>query len=116
MKVKLELVYRCDHCNKAMRSNGSMALHERMCSENPKNNHKCFQYCKYLLKDKDDSDGTITFYCENTKSKYHFQDLYSYKLERFYFNKDRINKMSRMPLKCNHYQIEDGHDTYKNNR
>ena len=113
MKETLEPVYRCDHCNKAMRSKGAMTLHERMRFHNPKNNHKCCQYCKYLVKDGDCSNGETIFYCGNEKCDMNFKDLYSYKLERFYFNKHRINKMTRMPLQCDYYQIENGHETFE---
>lgn len=110
MKETLETIYRCDYCNKAMRNKGAMTLHERMCKSNPENDHKCFQYCKFLLKDTDEQDGSVFFDCENEKSEYHNKDLFSYKLERFCFNKDRISKMTRMPLQCDHYQIESGHE------
>ncbi|MEE9451061.1 MAG: hypothetical protein V3V72_13510 [Ignavibacteriaceae bacterium] len=112
MKESLEPVYRCDHCNKAMRSKGAMALHERMCKSNPKNDHKCFQYCVFLNKGIDNSNGSRYFDCGNVKSKFYSNDLYSYKLERFCFNQERISKMTRMPLKCDHYQIENGHEPF----
>jgi len=113
MKEKLEPVYRCDYCNKAMRSKGAMSLHERMCNYNPKNDHKCFQYCKFLNKEQDNSTRETLFYCGNEKSEFLFLDLYSYKLERFYFNKHRIIGKTRMPLKCDHYEIEGGHETWE---
>ena len=113
MKETLELVYKCDHCNKAMRSKGAMTLHERMCKSNPKNNHKCFQYCRFLNKDGDGQTGETIFYCGNKNSIFYFKDLYSYKLERFCFNKERISKMTRMPLECKHYQIENGYETFE---
>lgn len=114
MKEALEPVFRCDYCNKHYLSKGAMTLHERMCNSNPKNEHKCFQYCKWLNKDGNGHTGETIFYCGNENSTFHFKDLYSYKLERFYFNKHRIAKMFRMPLKCKHYEIENGHETWKN--
>lgn len=92
-----------------MLNKGAMSLHERMCKYNPKNRHKCFQYCRFLNKESNE-DGII-FYCGNDNCELSGQDLYSYKLERFHQNKSRIKNMTRMPLECEHYVIEEfNHD------
>lgn len=97
-----------------MFNKGAMTLHERMCKENPKNKHKCFQYCKYLYGERDSYDGEFHFSCENIKCGMYEKNLHSYKLEREYHGKKRIkeNGLIRMPLECEHYEIESGHDTY----
>lgn len=115
MKQTNEKVYRCDFCNKAIISKGSMALHERMCKKNPKNQHQCFKYCVNLIKEQfdiTDEDGykcgasEITFTCLKKPDV----ELYSYKLERYKKNQIRLEKMERMPLECDMYRVENGHD------
>ncbi len=107
MKETKEKVYRCDFCNKAIIQKGSMTLHERMCKKNPKNKHKCFQYCKHLIKE-ENYNGSKSFTCALNNDI----DLYSFKLERFKHNTERIEKMSRMPLECNKYELSDEHNDY----
>ena len=48
MKKQLEMVYRCEHCNRAMLGASAMSRHEKYCKENPHNQHKCFDFCKHL--------------------------------------------------------------------
>ena len=118
MQIQYELVYRCAYCNKAMLSKGAMTLHERMCKKNPKNQHKCFKYCKWLIKNKNVEDGFSEFDCTNPNCGYYNKGLYSYKLERNSTFKDRVKEdnLIRMPLMCKHYEIESGHDEkYINN-
>jgi len=111
MKQTNEKVYRCDHCNKAMVRVGLMKLHERMCKQNPNNQHKCFLYCNHLVKDKfeeDDETGNLNthFYCHK---RFDGIELFSYKLERFKGNQLRCEGMTRMPLECDLYETMDGH-------
>lgn len=115
MKQTNEKVYRCDFCNRAIISKGSMQLHERMCKKNPRNQHQCFKYCKYLDKhqfiitDEDDDkygESEISFTCKKRPGV----ELYSYKLERFKSNRTRLEDMERMPLECELYKAEGGHD------
>lgn len=114
MKTVTEVIYRCDFCNKAMFNKGAMALHERMCKDNPKNRHKCFQYCKHLYRERNSDDGEFYFTCENSGCEMYEKDLHSYKLERNKEGKKRIveNHLTRMPIECEHYEIESGHDSY----
>jgi len=115
MKETNEKVYRCDFCNKAIISKGSMVLHEKMCRKNPKNQHKCFKYCENLIKEQfdiinEDGEKTVSSEIVFTCKKRPDVLLYSYKLERFKSKKHRIDEMERMPLECEFYEIEDGHD------
>ena len=114
MKQTNEKVYRCDHCNKAMVSAGFMKLHERMCKENPNNQHKCFQYCEHLVRDQYDitddeghkcGSSEVTFTCAKKSDI----ELFSYKLERYKSNELRRKGMTRMPLECDLYETMDGH-------
>jgi len=114
MKQTNEKVYRCDFCNKAIISAGSMKLHERMCKKNPNNKHKCFQYCKNLILEDGERRTSEygeeyiiekSFLCEKTG-----KELYSYKLERYKTNAKRIEKLTRMPLECEFYEAKQGHD------
>ena len=122
MRVTNEKVYRCDFCNKAMVSAGVMGRHERMCKKNPNNKHKCFQYCKHLLREEieiknkfeedkffDISRGACTFRCKITGIEMH-----SYKLERYKMNASRCKKLIRMPLECESYDILEGHSDFNN--
>src|SRR5574344_1975528 len=104
-----EKVYRCDFCNKALIRKGFMALHERMCKHNPKNKHKCFEYCTHLIKDRDECSGEVNFTCNVT-----MKSLYSYKLERFSRKLERVQKedLERMPLECEFYELDSEHETY----
>lgn len=113
MKTRQEIIYRCDYCNKSMFNKGAMSLHERMCKLNPYNRHKCFQYCRWLRKDKD-YGGFSCFSCGNEKCDLYEIKLHSYKLERDYLGMHRIKEdnLVRMPFQCEHYEIEWGHSTY----
>ena len=108
MKTEIGKIYTCEYCNRKMLNKGSMSLHERMCKYNPKNRHKCFQYCRFLNKETD--EGEIVFYCGNDDCDFSDKGLYSYKLERFEEGRERAKSMTRMPLTCEYYEIEDGHD------
>uniref|UniRef100_A0A6M3Y5D9 C2H2-type domain-containing protein n=1 Tax=viral metagenome TaxID=1070528 RepID=A0A6M3Y5D9_9ZZZZ len=115
MKQTNEKVYRCDFCNRAIVSAGSMKLHERMCKKNPQNQHQCFKYCENLVKEQfdiNDEDGhkcsasEISFTCKKRPNI----GLYSYKLERYKSKQKRLENMERMPLECELYKAEQGHD------
>jgi hypothetical protein len=109
MKTINDKYYRCDHCNRAIVSKGSMVVHEKNCKENPNNKHMCFQWCKNLIRTVDQvnynaednsyNGKEISFKCLVTK-----KEMYSYKLERFKSNKGRIKGLERMPLECQYYK------------
>jgi phage FluMu protein Com len=111
MKQTNEKVYRCDHCNKAMISKGFMAYHEKWCKNNPKNYHKCFEFCENLIKgknvietgDQEQDQWEIYFKCKATDKL-----LYSYKIEKKFCNrpeilKERIEGLQRMPTECDDF-------------
>jgi len=107
MKETTEKVYRCEHCNKSMLSKGAMSLHERMCNKNPKNLHKCFEFCQHLVKDKaelywgEESNGfRSTFHCALNPGV----EMYSYKMERTKYRKQYVERMQRMPLQCDKFR------------
>ena len=115
MKATNEKVYRCDFCRKPMVRAGLMKIHERMCKKNPKNMHKCFEYCIYLEKtvleadipvfDEDPySPREIKFKCTNEKCDLFDKELYSYKLERYERKRNRLEGLIRMPLECKHFR------------
>ena len=93
-------IYICEFCRRKMFGKGAMSLHEKQCKHNPKNKHKCFEFCRYLIKGFDKEKSETTFFC----SKQNDLSLYSYKLERFSCHKTRIKYLSRMPLECNFYE------------
>lgn len=114
MKKTNESVYRCDFCNKAIISAGFMKLHERMCKKNPKNQHQCFKYCKFLIRGTNNifnEEGYTTGYTTSFScAKRPGIELYSFKLERYKVNQGWIKDMERMPLECEFYECEHGHD------
>ena len=113
MKTKLQNVYQCEHCNRKMLGAGAMSRHEKYCSVNPNNMHKCFQYCAHLVKNKiiihSQYDGfhgeplyaLTEFTCNITNNK-----MFSYKAAKY----PDINTsgLIRMPLNCNDYCAMDG--------
>lgn len=116
MKIIKRTVYGCEFCSKITLYKGVMSLHERMCKFNPKNRHKCFEYCKFLERGNAEvydlageivGSGGYSFYCRKNK-----KELYSYKLERYKCNEHRKFGKERMPLKCGDYEIENGHEDY----
>ena len=115
MITQQETIYRCEHCNRPMFGKGAMTLHEKLCSKNPNNRHQCFKYCKWITKDyirtSEDEVETI-FYCGNENCPFHDKDLYSYKFERLIMNREKAKTMTRMPLECDFYEIEEGHDDF----
>ena len=39
--------------------------------------------------------------------------MYSYKLERYKCNQERIKELTRMPLECDLYKAQEGHNFYE---
>lgn len=109
MKKIQTTIYQCEYCGRKMFGAGAMGRHEKLCRMNPKNAHKCYEFCKNLMREEittpvssDPEDGRISktiFYCSKNPS----QLLYSYKMEiRFpqYITPDMI----RMPMECDLYE------------
>ena len=67
------------------------------------------QYCTHLSKDLNEYSGEVYFTCNKT-----MKSLYSYKLERFSWKLERVEKedLERMPLKCDLYELDSEHNTY----
>ncbi len=103
MKVKTRKVYYCDYCKKHLLTKYSMICHEKICKRNPNNFHKCFEYCKHLVKETDEEK--TEFYCNITE-----RFMYSYKVENKKWFKDGsrdFSKHIRMPLKCKYYEEDE---------
>lgn len=94
-----QTIYKCDHCGK--KSFTRLTHHEHYCKKNPDNQHKCFEFCKHLHKDK--VEGSTVFTCRVKKI-----DLYSYIAERRrYHEKGYMTGFEeRMPLSCADYYDE----------
>ena len=118
MKRTNEIVYHCEFCKKKMLGAAAMSLHERMCKRNPKNMHKCFEVCVHCTKvyqdverpshymyalREDNIERDIVFLC----AKQPEVKMYSFKLERFESNKFRMFGLTRMPLECDLYEINE---------
>jgi hypothetical protein len=117
--VENQKIYCCEFCNKKHYKKNIISLHERQCRNNPKNKHKCFQYCKFLDKiydpcEENGFDRLIEFSCKNEKCGFYEKPLYSFKYERFHSNKIRIeeNDLIRMPLDCAYYILDENHKDY----
>lgn len=113
MKTTNETVYRCDFCNRHMFGKGAMSRHEKFCRKNPNNQHQCFKYCVHLQKTTNYEYyydgiqiGGTTMLCK-LKNVY----MYSYKFEKNTHKPiDALNGLVRMPLECDLYKAEPGHD------
>ena len=112
MKKTTETVYSCEHCGKKMFSAGAMSLHERMCRRNPNNMHRCFAICKHCTKEYQDTKDNdyefgnrrdIVFLC----AKQPQLKMYSYKLERYLHNSPRMQGLTRMPLECDLFEVDE---------
>lgn len=107
MKIQQETVYRCDYCNKHMLGKGAMVRHEKWCKMNPKNAHKCFEFCKHLKKttnykydDYGNQCGGTTMLCKK-RNVY----MYSFKYEKnIHKPVNALEGLERMPLECELYE------------
>ena len=107
MKTELKKVYQCEYCTKRMLSAGAMSRHEKHCKARPENRHKCFDQCRFLVRNLELLDSVYdpenrlsyktVFSCKSTDIK-----MYSYLLEkRMNFKPEFIKRLIRMPVKCN---------------
>lgn len=113
MKTTHETVYRCEHCNRGMFRAGAMSRHEKWCDKNPKNQHKCFDYCKHLeIKVNYEHDEYGSCIGRNTHMLCTKQNLfmYSYKLEKLYLPKEEFEGLERMPLRCGLHEYMSNYD------
>jgi hypothetical protein len=111
MKTIQGKYYQCEHCLRKMFGAGAMGYHEKYCKMNPKNAHKCFEFCEHLNRTThyvqssyygdDESSGQCNqteFTCAITGKK-----MYSYKREKMYWQYVTPD-MIRMPLECELYE------------
>jgi hypothetical protein len=117
MKTILKNVFYCDHCNKHMINKGAMSRHERFCTQNPNNWHKCFDYCEHLIKTnvlvKSGDEETPPVYKTVFTCKELNKKLYSFLLEKKapqYIDPD----LERMPLQCDSFRNEEKEYGYSN--
>lgn len=105
MKTELKPVYECDFCKIKKLHKGSMTRHEKQCKSNPKNAHKCFEFCKNLERETITTDYEGC-YVEFTCKKRPDVQLYSFKLEKDWRGQKRIKetKIERMPLECDLFE------------
>lgn len=109
MRTILRKVYECEHCGRKMLGAGAMGRHEKWCKKNPHNRHKCFAFCKHLLRAGEVVyDGGEPYYkrtiftCSVTG-----KEMYSFLLEKraSLFPYDiKLNSKERMPLECDMYK------------
>jgi len=100
--------YKCDHCSKKYFRKCDASKHERYCSQNPANNHLCFQMCKNLVRWEEEYEGCrdeivftgtrTTFTCILSGQK-----MYSYIAERKRHPVVTEPDTVRMPLECDKY-------------
>lgn len=106
MKAELKKVYYCDYCKKHSISASTISRHEKYCKMNPKNAHKCFEFCRYLKRDRtthfnDEGEAygrKTEFTCMVTDNK-----MYSFLLEKrdsLYPYHNILKGLTRMPLEC----------------
>lgn len=117
--IENQKIFCCEFCNKKHYRQNVITLHERQCRNNPKNKHKCFQYCKFLKKhndifDENELNYPAEFRCINVKCELYNKLLYSFKYERYNRNIENIeqNNLIRMPLICEHYVLDENHKSY----
>jgi len=108
MKTTNETVYRCDFCNRAIVSKGSMVVHEKMCKNNPENAHKCFEFCNHLQRDKEiiGGYGDEDWDLKRTKFVCLIRDveLKSYKVKRTKKLMEYTKDIEFMPNECNLFE------------
>jgi len=108
-------VHKCDYCGKKHFRKGDATRHEKYCSQNPANNHLCFQMCKNLVQGKEEYEGCkdeikftgtrTTFTCQLTGQK-----MYSYIAERKRHPVVTEPDTIRMPLECDKYESKTDSD------
>jgi len=106
MKIKQATVYKCDHCGRNMLRKGAAEKHETYCRKNPNNMHRCFAYCKHLIKGKEGEIGETpqhtTFTCAKTGKQ-----MWSYIAERRDLKEAFYGDNERMPLECDFFESSD---------
>jgi hypothetical protein len=89
--------YTCDHCTKRMFTKKGMSNHEMFCKSNPRNKHKCFDFCKHLQRER--MEGQTVFTCLLLN-----EDMYSYKAEKRKHPVLKDEESMRMPNHCSGHE------------
>jgi hypothetical protein len=113
MRTEIKKVYYCEYCKIHRLSASTISRHEKYCKSNPKNAHKCFEFCRYLEKTQSTrftEDGEP--YSRNTSFKClkNNTQMYSFHLEKIasLYPYNNITKgLIRMPLECDKFEIMD---------
>lgn len=111
MKVlENKTLYKCDFCNKKYQVKRFAEHHEKHCGRNPPNQHKCFQECKFLEKQKEKYDSGDDYYNEPIMRektificKHSGNRMYSYIAERKGLVSHQEDAI-RMPLECGDFK------------
>lgn len=82
--------YRCNFCTKLYNYQKSAKRHEKFCSKNPKNKHKCFN-CSHLMRVNDVQPKEFRCLVSG-------ELMYSYIAEKL--NLEIVGEFKRMPLEC----------------
>jgi hypothetical protein len=107
MKITTANIYQCDHCGKRQFRLCDMSRHEKWCKKNPNNQHTCYQYCKHLIKEEEEYQGSdyvgkrTIFKCAVTEQK-----MYSYIAEKKKLPIVKEDGNIRMPLECDKYESQ----------
>jgi hypothetical protein len=93
---------------------GAMSRHERYCRKNPNNQHQCFKYCVHLEKTHENIEtGDYSDSPRITNMRCKIKDIlmFSYKFEKNTSKPtNALDELERMPLECDLYKCEEGHD------
>jgi hypothetical protein len=107
MKSEKTMIHTCEFCRKYYKRKNAAEWHELHCRENPKNKHKCFEFCKHLKKTDwiepteygGDQKVGVEFTCGITGKQ-----LHSYVAERRKLS--LVDWTTRMPLECETFEAE----------
>ncbi len=113
MESKLTMIHTCQYCRKYYKRKDFAIKHEKYCHKNPNNKHACLVLCKYLKKEKTESEFCIHTGCYDSYPKTVFtctktgQEMYSYVAERMNIESRFGEDLGiRMPLECDDYENE----------
>lgn len=112
MKEAIIPVFTCDYCGKKKFRKCDMSRHEKWCRNNPNNQHKCFQFCRYLVKSEEEYEGRDQYDYDETftgkKTVFHCaltnQKMYSFIAERKKLPVVNESDAVRMPLECESFK------------
>lgn len=110
MKVETTKIYRCEHCRKYYSvSAGATNYHEKICSQNPLNRHKCFgcEHLELVFTDTNGgTDGEIkvkTLKCK-AKNVIMHSNKTAERVKRNYPNLKTVGEL--MPYECDQFEYK----------